>query len=85
MRSNRIMIRTHCVHCGTQIETEFEIYRGKEFLSDHLLEKKDVFPDDPYAFIHLLCENCSKTRSFQDEVDKIKKIRANSVSRGNIP
>lgn len=72
MRSNTIMVRTHCIHCGTQIETELEIFRGKEFLNTDFLEKDDVYPDDPYTFVHLLCENCSMTRSVQDEVDKGK-------------
>ena len=73
LRSNRIMVRTHCVHCGAQIETELEIYRGEEFLSVNLLEKDDVYPDDPYTYVHLLCRNCSMTRSVQDEADKKKK------------
>ena len=64
------MVRTHCVHCGAQIETELEIYRGDEFLSINLLEKDDVYPDDPYTYVHLLCENCSITRSVQDEANK---------------
>ena len=75
LRSNRIMVRTHCVHCGAQIETELEIVRGREFLNIDLLEKDDVYPDDPYTYIHLLCENCSMTRSIQDETDKLKNIR----------
>ena len=69
------MVRTHCVHCGAQIETELEIYRGEEFLSVNLLEKDDVYPDDPYTYVHLLCINCSMTRSVQDEADKKKITR----------
>ena len=66
------MVRTHCVHCGDQIETELEIYRGKEFLSIDLLKKEDVYPEDPYTYVHLLCEKCSITRGVQDESDKKK-------------
>ena len=64
------MIRTHCVNCGAQIETKQKIYRGKDFLSSDLLEKEDVFPEDPYTYVHLLCENCSMTRGVQDQADK---------------
>jgi hypothetical protein len=47
--------------------------RGKEFLNDDLLEKDNVYPNDPYAYVHLLCDNCSMTRSVQNEADKKKK------------
>jgi len=73
LRSNRIMVRTHCVHCGDQIETELEIYRGEEVLNVDLLKKGDVFPEDPYTYVHLLCEKCSLRRGVQDGADETKK------------
>ena len=73
LRNTKILIRTHCVKCGAQIETELEIYTGKDFLNRDILKKKDIFPDDPYTYVHLLCEKCSMTRGFQDEADKGKK------------
>ena len=69
---NKTIIRTHCVNCGTQIESEQEILRGKDFLRNDLLEKGDVYPEDPYIYVHLLCENCSMKRGVQTEADKRK-------------
>jgi hypothetical protein len=66
------MIRTHCVKCGNQIETEVKRYQGKEFLNEDILKKEDIYPDDPYTYVHLLCEKCSMQRGVQNEADKKK-------------
>jgi hypothetical protein len=49
------MVRTHCVPRGAQIETELEIFRGRDFLNGDLLESEDVYPDDHYTlFIYFV-------------------------------
>ena len=43
LRNTKILIRTHCVKCGAQIETELEIYTGKDFLNRDILKKRIFF------------------------------------------
>jgi hypothetical protein len=58
------------VHCGSQIKVDAKLVKGKNFLNEILLKRKDVYPDDFYVFVHVLCEKCDFLKGFNEEANK---------------
>jgi len=64
LKVETVTVKTSCVHCGSPIEKEVKMYKGKDFLNEEWLKKNEIYPDDPYTFVHLLCDKCDIMRGF---------------------
>ncbi|MFC1803461.1 hypothetical protein ACFL0D_05785 [Thermoproteota archaeon] len=75
MDVNTVIIQTNCVHCGSQIKVEAQVYKGKDLFNEEMLKKDNIYPNDPYAFVHLLCEKCDIMRGMDEDaaLAKVKK------------
>jgi hypothetical protein len=72
LRVDTVIIKTSCIHCGTPIEVEAKVYKGKDFFNAEWLKNDKIHPVDPYAFVHLLCEQCDLMIGFKEEAYKNK-------------
>jgi hypothetical protein len=70
LKVSTLSVQTNCVHCGSQIKLDAKIVKGKDFLNEKLLKKDDVYPDDYYVFVHVLCEKCDFLKGFNEEANK---------------
>ena len=65
-----VTVKTNCIHCGSPMEIEAKVCKGKDFLNEEWLKKDEIYPDDPYTFIHLLCDRCNLTRGIDEDAHK---------------